>query len=251
MSDLMYDTASPYGAILTAPGGPYGGYNEFTSLFMGMGIQTYAATPDGSGTVENAFATAAANAAAPAAPASITPLPLSNPLGPTGVNILAPGYDPASPVDDMANNPYWGSMGEVAGSGLDGSDFLTTGDPFADPIGDETIPVVTSAILSWEEIADGVGNVTQISPDGTPQDQAPSLEEPGDWWIGGWDVNHPSAGVCGKVKAWTLASGGIGLAALSIGALFPPTAPVADFIAVPALVNTTVFGIYYLGFCGP
>ena len=100
---LNYDTASPYGAILTAPGGPYGGYNEFSMLFLGFGIESYAATPDGSaGTVDSALA--AASSTSP-----ITTLPLSNPLGPDGMNILAPGYDPATPIGGLIY-PTTGSL---------------------------------------------------------------------------------------------------------------------------------------------
>lgn len=174
--------------------------------------------------------------------------------------------------DDYGNDPNaWLSGGPTAlplptsGSLFDLDPSVTAGlDPAgADPYnGITALPLdtfdnaVLMAYLNNESpVADYQAtlsyNVVPFDPGGTLEGQAPSLEEPGDWWIGGWDVNHPSVEVCGKVKTWTLATGAVGLAALSIGVLFPPAAPIADLIAVPALVNTTVFGIYYLGFCGP
>jgi RHS repeat-associated protein len=67
--------------------------------------------------------------------------------------------------------------------------------------------------------------------------------------IGSWNVSHPSAETCGKVKKvaiGTLVAGG-GL--LSVGTLFPVTAPVTHTFGIPLAINGGIFGLYCVAFC--
>ena len=135
---LNYDTASPYGAILTAPGGPYGGYNEFSMLFLGFGIESYAATPDGSaGTVESAMAAASAAATEP-----ITTLPLNPAVGQSALSAMPYIGDPDP--DSFDYIAYLGQLRQAAGEtftpqgvnfGYDAPDFSSSAGA-ADPWGD-------------------------------------------------------------------------------------------------------------------
>jgi RHS repeat-associated protein len=208
---------------------------------------------------------------------------LNNPTtfaDPVGLGLGPPRYKPAPTVDCDPFDVECTGGGGPAGVSTDPSDpcsYLMTNDPSCQlepglwnngqPIYPDPAGGAGGAFGSPWPINTGYGPIQPLPPGqllnllllATPQPECefgPCNGLPGSMGnaagfqkIGSWDIRHPSPESCAKVKM--VAIGGIvgGAGLLSLGTLFPVTAPVTYTIGIPVAGVGAAFGIYYAAFC--
>ena len=86
-------------------------------------------------------------------------------------------------------------------------------------------------------------NVNGSAPN-SPQGNAAESQTKQDW-----NIRNPSPEICGEVKKVVTVTAVVAGASLSVGTLFPVTAPVTYTIGVPAAINAGIFGLYCAAFC--